>query len=219
VLTIILTRHGHTERSEPEQYLGQSVPANLSERGRRDAQTLADRLDGVPIQRVVSSPLGRAMETAAILTEDREVTVEPDQRLTELDYGAWEGVQREEIDDRFPGEFELYDADPSKHHVGGGENGEQVAERVRLLIEDLLAWAEHQDSPPTCLLVGHSSVNRVLLAVVMGLPLIDYRRRFLQDWTNLTVLHWPSRASGPLLMLANDTSHARGLRGATWELA
>jgi broad specificity phosphatase PhoE len=101
--------------------------------------------------------------------------------------------------------------------VGGGENGEQVANRVRLLIEELLGWAEDRRHPPTCLLVGHSSVNRVLLAVVMGVPLIDYRRRFLQDWTNLTVLQWDSRSSGPLLMVANDTSHARGLHGATWE--
>ncbi len=161
------------------------------------------------------------METAAILAHGRDKSVEPDERLTELDYGTWEGVIREEIDARFPGEYETYDKDPSAHHVGGGENGEQVAARVRLLIEDLLAWAEQEQaqdhSPPTCLLVGHSSVNRVLLAVVTGVPLRDYRRRFLQDWTNLTVLRWDSRASGPLLMVANDTSHARGLVGATWE--
>lgn len=217
MLTLILTRHGHTDRSEPEQYLGQSVPASLTERGRRDAQALADRLDGVAIERVVSSPLGRAMETASILARGRDLSVEPDGRLTELDYGKWEGVTREEIDLRFPGEYEAYDADPSTHHVGGGENGAQVAARVQALIDDLLAWAEGREGESTCLLVGHSSVNRVLLAVVMGGPLIDYRRRYLQDWTNLTVLRWQSRESGPLLMVANDVGHARGLRGPTWE--
>ena len=214
---MILTRHGHTDRSEPEQYLGQTVPARLSARGRTDAQALANRLEGIPIDRLLSSPLGRAMETAAILASGRDVTVEPDKRLTELDYGAWEGVTREEIDARFPGEYEQYDADPSEHHVGGGESGAQVADRVRLLIGELLAWAEEQEGTPTCLLVGHSSVNRVLLSVVMGVPLADYRRRFVQDWANLTVLRWDGMMSGPMLLLANDLGHARGLRGATWD--
>jgi broad specificity phosphatase PhoE len=217
VLTILLTRHGHTERSEPEQYLGQSVHASLSERGRRDAQALAERLSSVAVDRIVSSPLSRSLETAAFLAAGRDVRVEPDPRLTELDYGRWEGVVREEIEARFPGEYEQYDADPSRHHVGGGENGEQVATRVRSLIDDLLGWAEGTESAPTCLLVGHSSVNRVLLAVVMGVPLRDYRRRFQQDWTNLTVLRWHSRASGPLLLLANDQGHTRGIQGPTWE--
>jgi broad specificity phosphatase PhoE len=65
--------------------------------------------------------------------------------------------------------------------------------------------------------VGHSSVNRVFLAEVMGVPLIDYRRRFQQDWVNLTVLRWDSRESGPLLLLANDLAHVRGVRGITWD--
>ena len=39
------------------------------------------------------------------------------------------------------------------------------------------------------------------------MPLADYRRRFQQDWANLTVLRWPNRDEGPMLLLANDVSH------------
>jgi broad specificity phosphatase PhoE len=66
------------------------------------------------------------------------------------------------------------------------------------------------------LVVGHSSTNRILLAMLLGVELNDYRRRFDQDWTNLTVLRWPSRADGPRLLLSNDQSHTRGMRGVTW---
>jgi broad specificity phosphatase PhoE len=217
VLTILLTRHGHTTRSEPEQYLGQSIPASLTERGLRDAKALAERLADVPIDRVISSPLGRAVETSQVVTAGRPLEIETDARFTELDYGVWEGMFLEDILLQFPGEFDLYNADPSTHHVGGGENGTQVAERVRPLMAELLAWAEESASARTCLLVGHSSVNRVFLAEVLGVPLIDYRRRFQQDWVNLTVLHWESRDSGPLLLLANDLAHVRGVRGITWD--
>jgi hypothetical protein len=51
----------------------------------------------------------------------------------------------------------------------------------------------------------------------LGLPLADYRRRFRQDWTSLTVLRWELRADGALLMLSNDQSHTKGTRGATWD--
>jgi broad specificity phosphatase PhoE len=218
VLTVLLTRHGHTDRSEPEQYLGQRLHASLTERGRRDAEALAARIESVPIDRIISSPLGRAVETAQIIAPQTGGTIETDERLTELDYGAWEGLTVEEIDRRFPGERELYEVNPATYQVGGGESGIEVAARVSSLIEELLAWGLDAGAPDrTCVLVGHSSLNRVLLALVMGVPLADYRRRFKQDWANLTVLRWESREEGALLMLSNDEGHSRGLRGATWD--
>ena len=216
MLTILLTRHGHTERSEPEQYLGQHVEASLSERGRASAAHLGERLAEVRIDRVVTSPMTRAVETARIVAHGRDVEV--DERMAELNYGKWEGLTLEAVHARFPGEYEQYDADPANYHVGGGENGRQVARRVRSLMDELLEWAETAGgAEKCCLLVGHSSVNRVLLALILGVDLRDYRRRFRQDWANLTVLHWPERDEGPMLLLANDVSHILGIHGATWE--
>jgi broad specificity phosphatase PhoE len=217
VLTVLLTRHGHTDRSEPEQYLGQRVHASLSDRGRSDAEKLARRLDGVQIDRIISSPLGRAVETAQILGAGTNAAVETDGRLTELDYGAWEGLTVEEIDRRFPGERDLYDDNPAIHEVGGGESGLEVAARVGSFMEELLGWWGESAADRTCLVVGHSSLNRVLLAEILGVPLQDYRRRFEQDWANLTVLHWESRDRGPMLLLSNDQGHSKGLQGATWD--
>jgi phosphoserine phosphatase len=217
VLTLLLTRHGHTTRSEPEQYLGQTVVAPLTDRGRADAERLAERLRDVPIDRVLSSPLQRAADTAAIVAGGR-LRVETDDRLKELDYGTWEGHTLEEIERRFPGEFWGYDADPSTFHVGGGESGGQVAERLQPFIGELLDWAEQRagEREPTALVVGHSSLNRVLLALLMQTPMRDYRRRWQQDWANLTVLHWPARADGPKLLVCNDVAHLRGTAGVTW---
>jgi broad specificity phosphatase PhoE len=217
VLTVLLTRHGHTTRSEPEQYLGQHVNAPLSERGRHDARALATRLGPVSIDRLITSPLGRSVETAEILAAGRSLEIEQDNRLTELDYGAWEGLTIKEIERRFPGEHEQYDANPAIHRVGGGESGLQVAARLATLVDDLLGWWEGAGDDRTCVLVGHSSVNRVFLALVLDVPLPDYRRRFRQDWANLTVLEWPSRPSGPELVLGNDLSHTRGDIGVTWQ--
>ena len=216
VLTILLTRHGHTDRSEPEQYLGQHVEAALDERGRASAARLGERLADVSIDRIIASPMTRAAETARIIARGRHVDV--DRRMAELDYGAWEGLTLEQIHEKFPGEHEQYEADPAGYRVGGAESGRQVARRLRSLIDELLEWSETGGGQDlTCLLVGHSSVNRVLLAMVMGVELRDYRRRFKQDWANLTVLHWPDRDEGPMLLVDNDVSHIKGVHGATWQ--
>lgn len=216
MLTVLLTRHGHTDRSEPEQYLGQRAKAVLTDRGQRDAHALAARLESVPIDRIVSSPLGRAVETAGILARGRSLTVELDDRLLELDYGAWEGLTLEQIEERFPGEYDAYDRNPARHHVGGGESGQQVADRLEPLVAELVAWGAGGPDDRACVVIGHSSVNRILLALVLGVALVDYRRRFEQDWANLTVLRWPDAESGPLLLLANDLAHVRGISGVTW---
>jgi broad specificity phosphatase PhoE len=216
VLTLLLTRHGHTDRSEPEQYLGQRIDASLSKRGRRDARSLARRLAPIEFQRMLTSPLSRARETADILAKGHGVTMEADSRLAELDYGAWEGHTLEEINTMFPGEYEKYDRDPAHHEVGGGESGTEVAARLWPVIDELVEWAEQAKAERTVVVVGHSSTNRILLAMLLGVELNNYRRRFDQDWANLTVLRWPERESGARLLLSNDLSHARGVRGVTW---
>ena len=218
MLTVLLTRHGHTDLSEPEQYLGQRLDPPLSARGRDQAISLRDRLARVAVDRIVTSPLARAVDTAEILAADRPgpPVVERDKRLAEMDYGRWEGLTRDEIEGRFPGEFDLYTEDPAAHKFGGGESGRQVARRLGGVLDGLLEWAESGGGGKTCVVVGHSSTNRILLALVLGVALRDYRRRFDQDWANLTVLNWPDRDSGPVLRLSNDLSHWRGTEGVTW---
>lgn len=214
VLTLLLTRHGHTTRSEPEQYLGQHIEAPLSDRGRADAERLADRLAGVGIDRIITSPLSRAIETAQILARGRPI--EPDDRLMELDYGEWEGTPVEEVERRFPEQQAQYVEDPSTFVFPGGESGGLVARRVGPLVDDLLDWWQAGGGEKTVLAIGHSSLDRVLLALLLGAPLRDYRRRFQFDWAGLTVLQWTSREDGPQLLLANDLGHLRGVEGVTW---
>ena len=48
--------------------------------------------------------------------------------------------------------------------------------------------------------------------MLLEVELRDYRRRFKQDWANLTVLHWPNRDEGPMLLLANDVAHILGIQ-------
>jgi ribonuclease H / adenosylcobalamin/alpha-ribazole phosphatase len=215
VLTILLTRHGETDKSHPEQYLGQRIRARLTDAGRAAATALGDRLELVQFGRVIASPLERAVETARLIRPGAEI--ETDARLMEADYGAWEGHTVEEIEAGWPEERAAWQVDPAANPTPGGESGGDVARRVGTLLDELVEWGDGPDER-LALLVGHSTVNRVLLTTALGTPLRDYRRRFRQDWANLTVLRFGARRSdGALLLVANDVAHVRGVRGATWD--
>lgn len=234
MLTLILTRHGLTDRSEPEQHLGQRIDISINDAGRRQAEALARRLSSVRLDRVITSPLFRARETASILAH--EARIEADPRLREMDYGAWEGLTYREINERdgaFRREWELA---PDRLACPGGEAGNDVAARTRSFLADLLAehgaWharasfraatsrtgigGDPGDRP--ILVVAHSSTNRILLCVALGTDVRDYRKRFVQGQANLTVLRWEV-ADGPedaKLIVGNDLGHLRGPREIPW---
>ena len=207
MLTLVLTRHGATPRSHPEQHLGQRIDVGLSEKGRADMGALASRLAQVRWDRVISSPLRRAKESAGLLAPAAEV--ELDARIAEMDYGAWEGLTYAEIDARYREERARWVEDPATRRCPAGESGDQVAERARGFLSDLLVWAGGR-TDPLVLAVAHSTLNRVLLCVALEVPLRRYRDRFRQDPGNMTVLRFRSDQSGGLLVLANDLTHVRG---------
>jgi broad specificity phosphatase PhoE len=220
MLTLVLTRHGLTDRSDPEQHLGQGIDLGLSVAGRAQAAALAGRIAEERFDRIVSSPLRRAMETADTVARGRPV--EPDPRLMEMDYGAWEGLTYGAIDAADAGGRARWLQDPEANRCPGGESGSDVAARARSFLADLLAWAGERPGDDTVVLaVAHSTLNRVLLCVAVGVPVREYRRRFTQSQANLTVLRWPTGAppEQARILAVNDTSHVAAPGQAPWEPA
>jgi broad specificity phosphatase PhoE len=68
------------------------------------------------------------------------------------------------------------------------------------------------------LVVAHGTFNRILLCVALGQPVQDYRRRFVQDRTNLTVLRYEhdDTPDGAQLILGNDVGHLRSKAETPW---
>jgi probable phosphoglycerate mutase len=233
MLTLVLTRHGLTDRSEPEQHLGQRLDVSLNEAGRRQAKALGRRLAKVHFDRAIASPLFRAQETAELVTSS--VHIETDPRLKEMDYGGWEGMTYAQIAERDGAYRREWELAPDRLACPGGEAGGDVAVRVRSFLDDLLA--EHKawharasfratfEGGPTAqpperpiLVVGHSSTNRILLCIALGTDIRDYRRRFVQGQANLTVLRWDA-GGGPgdgKLLVGNDLAHLLPVDGPPW---
>ena len=86
---IYIVRHGETEKNRQKVLQGRSdVPLNQT--GIEQAEALSGRMRGVSFDKVYSSPLSRAIETAKILAPGKEILT--DDRLIEMDYGPYEGM-------------------------------------------------------------------------------------------------------------------------------
>jgi probable phosphoglycerate mutase len=242
MLNLILTRHGQPAIAG-DVMLGGQVDAPLTVEGRAEAGALARRLAGVRLDRIVSSPMIRALETAQVIATGRPIDV--DERLRELDYGRWESLTYAEIDAGDPELRARWEHDPATTHSPGGESGDDVAARALDFLMDMLAaegvpaagpnGTRHSPDPGgsrgprteqqaetdgdhRVLVVAHGTFNRILMCVALGVPVRDYRRRFIQDRANLTVLRYErgDTPDGAQLILGNDVSHLRRPAEAPW---
>ncbi|MGW6057718.1 histidine phosphatase family protein [Streptomyces sp. NPDC055189] len=171
----ILVRHGETVWHAENRYAGRTdVP--LTEHGREQAAALAEWAATAELTAVWSSPLSRARLTAEPAADACGLPARVDERLSELDFGQGDGLTRDEMRERFPEQLAAFLDDPVGNHLPGGEDPRKAAARAA----DCLSGIARQQPHGRVLLVAHSTLVRVLLCHLIGIPLADYRRVFPQ---------------------------------------
>lgn len=159
---LLLLRHGQTELSISRRYSGRGNPA-LTEEGRRQADAAARYLGthgGVAA--VVSSPLGRAYETATAAAKALGVDVRVDDDLIETDFGDWEGLTFAEAAQRDPELHRRWLRDTSVEPPGG-ESFDAVAHRVRRARNRIIS--EYGEA--TVLVVSHVTPIKTILRLAL----------------------------------------------------
>ncbi len=160
-MILYFTRHGESEWNRIHRVQGRH-DAPLTDKGIQMALQLRKRLKGLPFTRCYTSPLGRAMQTARILTEGTGITPEPDERICEVGLG----VMEEQIMDELPPEtLHLFYHEPQNYHPEGGEGYPAAFERVSALMREL----ETEDG--CVLLVAHALILRLIRLYLLDLPL------------------------------------------------
>src|ERR1700759_5647902 len=93
--TLILARHGRTAANSSGTLAGRTKGVHLDDKGREQAANAAERLAGLDLAAVVSSPLERCRETARLMVPGQRASV--DRRLVECDYGEWTGRELKQL--------------------------------------------------------------------------------------------------------------------------
>lgn len=152
-MKLYVTRHGETTWNAANKVCGRT-DVDLTERGREQARALGEKLrrQGVKIDRIVASPLKRAVETAQLIAgQIGEPPLSVDERLIEQEYGVYEGKDRKDAG------F-LANKRQFAFRYPGGESMMQLAHRLYSLLEELREGYPEE----TVLLVCHNGVCRVL---------------------------------------------------------
>jgi phosphoserine phosphatase len=170
VTKILLVRHGHVEGISPERFRGRA-DLTLTAEGQRQAAATARRIaaEWRPAA-IYSSPMGRCLATAAAIGQPLGLSPVPIAGLNDIDYGSWQGLTRDEARHRWPEEVDSWYSRPDWTEIPGGEMLQALLARTTAVLHEVLR--RHREE--ILVLVGHDSVNRVILLHALELPLSRY---------------------------------------------
>ena len=167
--TILIARHGQSDWNHEKRWQGHA-DRPLTERGREQAQALADRLAHIELDAVYSSDLKRARDTPAVVAGSQGLELRQLPDLREVDVGSWSGLTRDEAQERFPEGFARWrDGYPGWKD---GETYEAMTDRVLRAVDEIAA--EHEGG--RVLVVSHGGPIRAMHAAALGLNVHAYRR-------------------------------------------
>ncbi|WP_053721552.1 bifunctional RNase H/acid phosphatase [Saccharothrix sp. NRRL B-16348] len=197
---LYLLRHGQTELSVARRYSGRGNPP-LTDVGRGQAEAAARRLAKVEgLTAVVSSPLGRARETAQAVASATGAELSWDDDLIETDFGAWEGLTFTEAAERDPDVHRRWLGDPSVP-TPGGESFDQVHHRVRRARNAIVS----RFGGANVVVVSHVTPIKALLRMALDVgPSLLFRLHL--DLASLSVVEFYPDGHASV-RLVNDTSH------------
>lgn len=161
---LLLLRHGETEWSKSGRHTGHTE-VELTDAGRAQAKLAGRALGelGLVDPLVISSPRKRALDTAELagLTVDEVSGV-----LAEWDYGSYEGLTTEQIQESVP-DWLVW-----THGCPGGETVAQVSERADRSVAIALEQLDSRD----VVFVGHGHFSRAVITRWLELPLAEGSR-------------------------------------------
>ncbi len=166
---LYLVRHGE-HALQGQIVAGRTGGIGLSPRGRTEAEAVAARLAGEPIEAIYASPLERARDTAAILAGRLDLPVTTRDDLIELDFGEWTGWTFDQV--RADLRWLPWQRHRSIAAIPGGESWRGVQDRVVAALFDLRRI--HPEG--RVVVVSHGDVIRAALLFVLGMPLDFYNR-------------------------------------------
>ena len=180
--TIYLTRHGQTEWNDQKRYQG-SGDSPLTELGIRQAKILAAYLQGTHFDIIMSSPAGRARQTAEIIRANRNQEVLVNNAFAEINLGPWEGKYYYDMELE---QTELYKAfwnSPDKYKPEYGESFAEVGSRTICALQELVRLYRGK----TILIVSHAVAIKSLLNTIEGRSLADFWKERLMQ-TSLSII-------------------------------
>jgi len=198
VMQLYVVRHGETAWNKEEVFRGRKdVP--LNETGQKQAQLTGQYFLNKGIARIFSGPLERAIQTAEGISKATKIPIDVMDELTDMNFGAWEGLTLREVEKLYPEELKVWQQSPHKFHARDGESLGDVRRRVTKGIQKVLL-----DEKAPIVLVSH----RVICKIIFLYALMLRNRHFWRirfDPASVTLIE--KIGDSVSLSFLNDTCH------------
>ena len=213
-IRLVLVRHGLSSFNAKGLIQGRTDDSLLTEEGYKQAHKAGKALSKINFDKIYSSPLLRAAETAKTIKKSfhKEQDIAFDKNLLEVDLSEWSGLNIDEIKNKFPEIYPIWKSDPENLILkkGNGKTYKPIQElfdQATNFIEDILKNYLDKDDI-NILVVGHNAILRCLILLLIGKPSQGFRKIRLENASfsilNITKIHNSFKTQIECL---NQTSH------------
>lgn len=195
----LIIRHGETLWNREHRIQGQ-LDSPLSPTGLQQAESLGWRLRKEGLDLLVSSDLGRTLQTAAPIAAATGLGIVKDARLRERAFGVFQQMTPEEIKERWPDEYERWQARDPEFAMEGGESLMQLRARLTACVEELAGRGYAKVG-----VVTHGGALDALYRIATGTPYSTVRAWPLANASINDIVidngHWQVRGWGDIAHL------------------
>lgn len=158
-MEILLTRHGETQWNALKKVQGKAN-IELNKNGIEQAKNTCDNLKNEKIDLIICSPLIRAVQTANIVNSNRNIPVVLDKRLSERDFGEFEGMINTTFD------YESFWSYKQNLHYQKAENVREFFKRIYSFLDDIRL----KYNGKRILIVAHAGISIPIYCYFNGIP-------------------------------------------------
>jgi len=200
MIKLYITRHGETIWNTEKRMQGWQ-DSNLTEKGKKNAESLGERLKDIEFEAIYSSPSGRTKNTTELVKGDREIPIIFDDQLREMNLGNFEGQTMDSIRETNPIEIDRFWNAPELFVPVGGETFIDVRERAL----KILGRIKNNHLTGNILIVTHSVMIKTLFSIFNHSPIEKlWDPPFIHD-TSLTIVEMNDDEYK--IVLEGDISH------------
>lgn len=168
---IYLMRHGLTESNKNKVYAGWNDEP-LCEEGIAQLRKIGEKLKYLGIEKIFCSPIRRAFHTAEIINNYLNKPIVKEERLKEMKMGPWEGLSEDDVANKYPKEWYVWNTNPSKLDLPDRETLKNIQYRALNVIKDL----SYYSNCSRILAITHVAIIRVLMIYYNKIQIDNYRR-------------------------------------------
>lgn len=200
-MKIIFVRHGETEWNKLARFQGSS-DIELSDVGHEQAMLVGKRLEDIEISAIYSSTFKRAYATAVAIRGDRDIEIQKDKRLGEIDFGHWEGMLFEDVKIKYPEDFTVYRQRPHECVIPGEGSLDKARKRAWQALNEIIEL--HKGTDDNIVIAAHGGIIRLMIFELLNIGTEAFTSFPLHNTSVSVVEVTPERN---ILRLFNDISH------------